>query len=73
MSDQTSNESPPSTRTKSIWDNPQSNWKQQLPDQPSFCDPNVTAEELRASIGSDARIRDFATPITAEALTYRFG
>jgi hypothetical protein len=59
---------------RSLWDNPLAMWKRQLPDRKSLRDQTVSnATLLEAVQTEDKQSREFATPLTAEALTYTFG
>jgi hypothetical protein len=73
-SDNTSRGAMEASPTRSLWDNPRSTWKEQLPEREHFRDPNVTDAALReAVLKDDKQTLEFATPITAEALTFTFG
>jgi len=59
---------------RSLWDSPLATWKRQLPDRKSFRDRKVSNATLRDAVRTeDTQSREFATPVTAEALTYTFG
>ena len=74
-----SNKTPDSTKGpgspgRSLWDSPRETWKRQLPDRETFRDPAVTNATLKDAVRKDdTQSREFATPVTAEALTYTFG
>jgi hypothetical protein len=62
------------SKGRSLWDSPFATWKRQLPDRKSFRNPKVSSQTLRDAVRTeDTQSREFATPVTAEALTYTFG